>query len=252
MQHRSIPTRLAVLATTAALLISCSDDSGGGRPTDADIDAPSAKTPAGVVEATRLTNAADQAVLTPGVYAMGVASPDPDPPMVLIDVPAGYTGRGDGFEITGATERTGFRHLDTWTVDKVATEACGDVTWVDPGPSVEDLAEALTSLTVWETTEPVPVTIGGHEGVSMELSVPERLPARCFGSLAGFRDYLGGTQGIGPGKTQLLWIVDVDGQRMMLLVGYFPGAEGPRPKRVAEMVAMAEGAEFVDADRVAP
>ena len=70
--------------------------------------------------------------------------------------------------------------------------------------------------------------------------------------LSSWRDHLGGFQGIGAGKTQLLWIVEVDGQRLMLVVGYFPGPDGPSPRRVAEMVAMAETAEFVDADQVAP
>jgi len=31
---------------------------------------------------------------------------------------------------------------------------------------------------------------------------------------------------IGPGKTQRLWILDVDGHRVMLIAGYFPDRPG--------------------------
>ena len=112
----------------------------------------------------------------------------------------------------------------------MAAQPCGDADWVDPGPGVDDLAGALAALPVWESTPPEPRTIGGHEGVFMELNVPARLPARCD-ALHSWIDYHGSTQGIGEGKTQRLWIVDVDGQRLMLVAGYFPGKEGPTPQR---------------------
>ncbi len=249
MPHLSTPIRIAALTVTAALLTSCSSGSGGGDSGGGD---PTSEPSRDFVSATRLTDAAGDSTLAPGCYAMGFVSPEADPPMVLIEVPAGYHGRGDGYEIAGADESSGFRHLDTWTVDEVATRACGDTEWVDPGPSVADLADALRSLSVWETTRPVPVTIGGHEGVFMELNVPARLRGACRTELSSWRAHLGGFQGIGAGKAQLLWIVEVDGQRLMLVVGYFPRADGPSPRLVEEMVAMAETAEFADADQVAP
>ncbi len=86
----------------------------------------------------------------------------------------------------------------------------------------------------------------------MELNVSAHLPATCPDEPFSWRDHLGGTQGISSGKTQLLWIVDVDGQRVMLLAGYFPGPQGPTPRQVNELTQMAEGARFVDPDQVAP
>lgn len=243
MRRSSTPGRCALLATLAILFISCSadgDESGGE-------DSP----PGDLVQATRLTEVAEaDALLTPGLYAMGFASDLADSPMVVIDVPAGYTGRGDGYEIS-AMEGS-FRHFDTWTVADVARRPCGGTTWADPGPSVDDLAEALAALPVWETTEPAPVTIGGYEGVFMELNVPATIPARCAGTLDSWREHTGGTQGIGEGKVQRLWIVDVDGQRLMLVAGFFPGPDGPSRRQIDEMTQMAEGATFVDADQIAP
>ena len=118
-----------------------------------------------------------------------------------------------------------------------------------PDQPCDDLADALAALPIWESTEPVPRSIGGHEGLFMELNVPSEIPSKCQGAAPQLARAPGGTQGNGPGKTQLLWIVDVDGHRLMLVVGYFPGPEGPSPKVVDEMTRMAEEASFVDADQ---
>lgn len=240
---------LAALATLAILTTGCSDDPGTRA--GAGEHSPPSSAPGDLVRATRLADvAADDALLTPGPYALGFSSEQADTPMVVIDVPTGYGGRGDGFEISA--EEGGFRHLDTWTVADVAAQPCGGTEYVDPGPTVDDLADALAALPIWESTEPVPRSIGGHEGLFMELNVPSEIPSKCQDELHSWREHSGGTQGNGPGKTQLLWIVDVDGHRLMLVVGYFPGPEGPSPKVVDEMTRMAEEASFVDADQIAP
>lgn len=249
IRHSSTQALTATLATIAVVLTACADDSGPRAPAD---EESSTSTPSGdLVRATRLAEVAADAALTPGPYAMGFSGEQADPPMLVIDVPAGYLAGGDGYEIQSEGD-DGFRHFDTWTVAKVATQACGDAAWVDPGPGVDDLADALAALPVWESTPPAPRTIGGHDGVFMEFNVPADIPAKCQGEPLSWRDHLGGTQGIGPGKIQRLWIVDVDGHRLMLLAGYFPGPEGPTSGQVVEMTQMVEGATFVDADQVAP
>ena len=247
---RRKPTRglAAALATIPILLTGCSDDPGTGA--GGGEDPPPSSPPGDLVQATRLADvAAADTVLTPGPYAMGFSSDQADAPMVVVDVPAGYLGRGDGYEISA--DEGGFRHFDTWTVAEVAAQPCGGTAWVDPGPSVDDLADALAALPVWESTEPTPTTIGGYDGVVMELNVPSASPPRA-GRAPHWREHSGGTQGNGPGKTQRLWIVEVDGHRLMLVVGYFTGPEGPTPDVVDEMTQMAEGATFVDADQIAP
>ncbi len=245
----NVGSRITLLAVVTILLTACSDD----RNTSASSgeDEPTSSPSGDLVQATRLADVAtSDAGLTPGRYAMGFSSDQADTPMALIDVPAGYLGGGDGYEIS--SEKGGFRHFDTWTVAEVAEQPCGGTAWVDPGPGVDDLADALAALPVWESTDPAAVTVGGHEGVFMELNVPDEYPAACQGELLGWRDHLGGTQGIGPGKTQHLWIVDVDGHRLVLVAGYFPGPEGPTPGQIREVTRMARNATFVDADQVAP
>jgi hypothetical protein len=250
----SVCLSIALLAIVTILLTACSDDpdqdasSGEDSPTSSPTSSPSGD----LEQATRLADVAADTVLTPGRYAMGFSSDQADTPMALIDVPAGYRGGGEGYEIAAEPDGAGFRHFGTWTVAEVPEQPCGDPAWVDPGPSVDDLADWLAALPVWDSTQPAPRTIGGYEGVFMELNVPTDIPAECQGEPLSWRDHLGSTQGIGPGKTQHLWIVDVDGHRLMFVAGYFPGAEGPTPTQIDEMTQMAEGATFVDDDQVAP
>ena len=182
------------------------------------------------MQATRLADVAADTALTPGRYAMGFSSDQADAPMALIDVPAGYRGGGDGYEIAAEEDGIGFRHFGTWTVAEVAAQPCGDTAWVDPGPSVDDLADALAALPVWESTQPAPRTIGGHEGVFMELNVPADIPAKCQGEPLSWRDHLGGTQGIGPGKTQHLWIVGRRRAPPHVRRRVLPRPRGPHPQ----------------------
>ena len=258
---RSNRRRTALLATgaTVAALVAVGVTAVAGRDTAATDPMEPAPTPTSspsssgdLVQATRLEDVTVGSPLTPGRYAFAFVSEQGDAPVALVDVPAGYEASGNAFEI-GSERDSPFRHFDAWTVATVATDACGEVDWVDPGPSVGDLADALAALPVWDSTQPVARTIDGHEGVYMELNAPAEVPAECQGGeLLSYRDHEGGTQGIGLGKTQRLWIADVDGHRLMLVAGYFPGPEGPTPEQVDELRLMAEGATFVDAAQVAP
>ena len=85
----------------------------------------------------------------------------------------------------------------------------------------------------------------------MEFNVPADLPADCHGEPLGWRDHLGGSQGVGPGKTQRLWIVDVDGTAWCSSPGTSLAPRG-RPASRSTDDQIAEGATFVDADQVAP
>lgn len=249
MRHSSTPSMAIALATSAILFSACSDDTP--RASEGESPSPSSPT-ADLVQATRLADVTADTALSPGRYAMDISTDQAEAPVVLVDVPAGYSSFGDGYEIGAGDDGRGFRHFGTWTVAEVAAEPCGEAEWVDPGPTVEDLAEALRALPVWESTRPAARTIGGYEGVVMELNVPAHIPAKCQGEPLSWRDHLGGTQGIGRGKTQRLWILDVEGHRVMLIAGYFPTRGAPTPGQVDELTQMAEGATFVEGDQVAP
>ncbi len=86
----------------------------------------------------------------------------------------------------------------------------------EPGPTVDDLASALTSLEGFELSEPTDVTLNGYEGKRVALTVPADVDVRSTDcddakySLSSNRWYQA------SGQTDDLWILDVDGQRLVL------------------------------------
>jgi hypothetical protein len=188
--------------------------------------------------------------LTPGRYAGEVeVSAHPDQlPLAVVRVPPGFTAGGPGGVYT---DTGGFRHLALWAVSTVANDACPkSVVYRDPGPTARDLAEALSALHVWRSSEPRPTTVGGYHGVVMDFDVPDPVPDGCPAEPYHWADDAGGTQGVGPGKRQRLWILDVRGERVMILAGWFPrGSSDPaagvsRP-RAKELLRMAETVTFL-------
>ena len=102
---------------------------------------------------------------------------------------------------------------------------------LDPptGPAPIDLAEALASQTGTESTDPVPVEIDGYSGVFLdyrntgdgECGNMQRWPGRD--ALVGERDQV--------------WILDVDGTRLVIDAASF---EGTSEEDIAEMRTMVE------------
>ena len=146
----------------------------------------------------------------------------------------------------GAANFSGASHvvLTTMTVDNVVADACTDHTPADPpvGPSVDDLATALTQLRPFEVSSPPrDVTLLGYEGTHLQLTVPD-LPttsdrgnvqfAGCTGGNleswysplhdGGERAYFGYNGE--SGRTEDFWILDVDGTRLVITTQFGPGS----------------------------
>jgi hypothetical protein len=107
------------------------------------------------------------------------------------------------------------------------------------GPSVDDMATALAALTPFDVTKPpTAVTAFGFSGKHLELTVPDLdvelsdegdpLFADCtdgelwswIGQPLSFA-YHGYTH---PGQVEEIWLLDVDGQRLMIVAGTSPGS----------------------------
>ena len=165
----------------------------------------------------------------------------------------------------GAVAFSGASHvvLTTMTVDNLVADACTDHTPADPpvGPTVEDLAAALTQLAPFEVSSPPKdVTIFGYAGRHVQLTVPD-LATRsdrgdiqfvdCTGGLlkswysplhdGGENPYFGYNGE--PGRTEDFWILDVDGTRLVLTTSSGPGS---MPADVAELE------EIFDSIRIEP
>lgn len=125
-------------------------------------------------------------------------------------------------------ERVGVLIADIWNL---STDAC-DQQWAlmpPVGPTVEDLAVALTQLPPFEVSSPpAEVTAYGYSGTHLQLRIPHDQPfdeeSRAFdgcmdGVLASWKSpplnpaFYGY---VAPGDTEDFWILDVEGTRVVI------------------------------------
>ena len=85
---------------------------------------------------------------------------------------------------------------------------------VPVGPSVEDLASALTEQTAYEVTAPTDVTLGGYAGKRVDIQLPE--DAACPLNEYFIWDGPGGVYAQGPSNRWHVWIIDVGGERVVV------------------------------------
>ena len=98
--------------------------------------------------------------------------------------------------------------------DKVFADPCHpDQGLLDPlpGGSVDDLANALASLPSLDATTPTDVTVAGYHGKELTLTAPTGGNNCSFWQLP-----LGAHNTMVPGQVDRVWILDVDGQRLVI------------------------------------
>ena len=188
--------------------------------------------------------------LRPGTYSL---DPDLDPatPLrVTYDVP--FEGWQSWIGAAKISD-TGWVEVSITTVTNLVTDGCRDHSWADPpvGPSVEDLATSLADLAPFRVTSPPEdVSTYGYSGTHLELTVPKDLPIADDGTFTGCDEgklkswvaaidagepgdaFYGYT---GPGFTEEFWILDVDGDRLMIEAGRSPGSP---PENLDELRAI--------------
>ena len=164
------------------------------------------------------------------------------------DIEVFYTIPADGwmswfgaFKVGQATDeplpRVG---LSIINVTNVVQEGCtGHVATVPQvGPTVDDMATALAALSPFVLTKPPSdVTIDGFSGKHLELTVPD-IAFEVSGDNAVFTGCTDGKlkSWIGeplsyafygyfhPGQVEEIWLLDVDGQRLMIVAGTSPAS----------------------------
>jgi len=188
----------------------------------------------------------DQIKGEPGSYAL-TARGQGASVLACIALPAGYTNFGD-FAVSGVGDDDDdpFRAIQYWTVWGVYDDPCRG-TPSEIGPSARDLATALLDQQVSRVTRPQVVSVGGYDAVALELTVPAtvRLDACNEG---GYYKLWQGRPGdahhtVGaPGTHERIWIVDVDGERVVLSAIWSPDATDVQSAELTEIV---ESVEFV-------
>ena len=134
--------------------------------------------------------------------------------MKLLD---GYEG-DNGAAVFGSD---GGQGLSTWAVGNVFADPChSNNTLLDPpvDPSVDGLVAGLASQKGHPATTPTDVEVDGYAGKFMEMTVPAGIHvADCdHGEFRTWADPIEGNRYLEAGQRDMLWIVDVDGHRLVI------------------------------------
>ena len=125
-----------------------------------------------------------------------------------------------------------------------------------PATTVDEIVAALASQASRDASEPVDITVDGHHGKSITLHVPDDLGYTGLGDfpdcdVAAFCS-LSSDPAAGclhtlyrPGQVDEMWIVDVDGQVLIMEGAYY--ADSP-PEHVDELRAILASMTFGDSD----
>jgi len=179
--------------------------------------------------------------LTAGTYAyqfQQLDAPGKPFPRVLITVPAGW-GSLDLFFVHSNVGTQRQIAVSFWNVVDVYANGCH---WlgpmIHPGPTVDGLAAVLAARPLRNATAPVAVSLGGYKGKFLQWSVPAGIsisgcdqgPGDTFGWFESWTGASLTSTGTTdryqqePGQVDRLWIIDVEGRRLVIDAAYWPGA----------------------------
>jgi hypothetical protein len=145
-------------------------------------------------------------------------------PKIAVTLPSGWSSY-DGFGVNNGVVSVSF-----WDVNKVYPTPCKwqSKRMIDPGATVDGLASALARQPLRNATTPTNAVLAGVRGKYLRLSVPRHINfAQCD------RGYFETWTGLGwasdrweqgPGQVDRVWILNVDGQRLVVDANYLPSA----------------------------
>jgi hypothetical protein len=156
--------------------------------------------------------------LAPGCWAIQVGGLAGSP-LAELDLPAGFSGN-DAWVWVNPGKEAEWGAITLVPVGDVYADPCiraGNPPKV--GPSVKGFATALADQKVTTATTPVPVSLDGHEGVYLEISVPAGFDiSRCNDEELILWAADPEEPGAEPGLVSRYWVLDLDGQRVVLVV----------------------------------
>jgi hypothetical protein len=170
--------------------------------------------------------------VAPGTYLWGAG--DATPADITFTLPAGWMSRyGIPHKDRGGP---GEIAVGNWIIANVYTDSCqwqGSLLSPAIGPTVDDLASALIAQKGRNATEPTDVTLDGYPAKRVELSIPTDLDrATCDEGVirtwvAPGEDtaLVNETENLGmhPGQLNVVYIVDVNGERLVIDTWHMPG-----------------------------
>lgn len=148
-------------------------------------------------------------------------------------VPDGYhwAGLDEGIWLASNTPPNGaalFFNLGGWLYSDPCRSPDDTSADIPVGLTVDDFANALADHPLLEVTTPVDVTLDGYSGKYLDLQVPSDITG-C----AAYRAWEFWLYAQGPSHRWHLWIIDVDGVRLVVETMDYPRHNGGGPGGVA-------------------
>ena len=196
----------AVVVAAAALGVAFLNGSENiGPPTPSPTPTPS---PATLIEPD--ASGQDLIELPAGTYYVD----DPFPVHVTFDLPEdasifNYTSEASQVNVALLTGG----EVSFEIIENVSADPCtGELLDPPVGPSVDDLVAALSNLAGWQISPVTDVTVDGYQGKAFTMTAPESAE-QC-----DMRTWKTTTRhnGVGRGEINQVWIVDVDGVRLLI------------------------------------
>jgi hypothetical protein len=177
-----------------------------------------------------------------GTYLAG----DPFQVPITFTAPAGWVGRDAGpyaVYLDRAPVGNGDASVTLSLSQTIYADPCQDRGFLapQPGPTVDDLAAALASLPGFDATTPTEVTVDGYTGKQLTLTAPDSFDSCTSSTLSsdGYRLWqlpLGANAAFNPGQRTMFWIVDVNGQRLVVDSETYPTTNAQELAEVQEIL----------------
>ncbi len=179
--------------------------------------------------------------LKAGTYAFAfpqLDAPGKPFPKASFTVPDGWS-INDGFALLGHAGSPAQLAVTIWDVVDVYANGCHWASpMIHPGPTVDELAAVLAARPLRNATAPVAVSLGGYQGKYLQWSVPvDANFADCDGGrFKSWNDADGDRYQQGPGQVDRLWILAIEGHRLLVDATYMPEATEQDRTELAEVV----------------
>lgn len=173
-----------------------------------------------------------------------IETPEGDSLRITVTVPDGWSGidtavwLGENKPPGGAALTFG---KGAWLLSDPCKQMDPDV---PVGPTVADFVDAVAAHPILDTTPPVDVTLDGYSGKSFDLQAPADVSTddKYNPACPYYRPWEPGIYAQGPSHRWHLWVLDVDGVRVVVQSMDYAGT--PATRR-AELQAMVDSIKFL-------
>ncbi len=123
-----------------------------------------------------------------------------------------------------------------WLLEDPCKE--NDTNWIPVGPTVADFVDAVAKHPILDTTTPVDVSLAGYSGKYFELQAPADVhdDAKFNPDCPYYRPWEPGIYAQGPNHRWHVWVLDVDGARVVISSSDYPGTSAARRAELKAIV----------------